>query len=51
MAYISINDVARKFGLKPNTIRVWIMKGKLPSVKIGGARRVLEEDADKLIKK
>jgi excisionase family DNA binding protein len=47
---LTINQVAQRFNLRPNTIRVWIMQGKLKSVKIGGARRIEESEADKLIK-
>ena len=43
-SYLRAADIAALLGLSIRTIRRWLADGTLPSVKIGGARLVLEED-------
>jgi len=42
--YLRADDVAALLGLSTRTVRRWLAGGTLPSVKIGGARLVLEDD-------
>jgi len=42
--YLRAGDVADLLGMSIRTVRRWLADGSLPSIKIGGARLVLEED-------
>lgn len=36
-AYLTIQDVARRYQLHPETVRRWILQGRLPAVKLAGS--------------
>lgn len=50
--YFSLFEIARKFHLSPETVRLWVTRGilrdgdrqKLPARKIGGQWRVTDQD-------
>ena len=42
--HLSIKSISTSAEVSPWTVRGWIRKGWLPSVKIGGAVRIAEED-------
>lgn len=41
---LSTRQIARRLGTHRTTVMRWILKGRLPAVKIGGRYRVKEED-------
>lgn len=43
---LTTDQVARRLGLSRSTVATMICRGQMPSVKIGGARRVLRRDLD-----
>lgn len=45
---LSVNDVARRVGRDPETIRRWIRSGRLKSQRIGTQHFVLEVDLDEM---
>ena len=48
--YYKVKEVADLLNVKQNTVRIWITKGKLNSVKVNGARRIPESEINKIIK-
>jgi len=42
--YFRAAEIAKELGVDVRTIRRWVAAGTLPSVKIGGARLVVEAD-------
>ena len=49
--YLRARDIADLLGLSIRTIRRWLADGTLPSVRIGGARLVLERHLLMLLKR
>jgi excisionase family DNA binding protein len=52
--WLTIQEVAERFGLSHRTIRRWIHEGKLPASTVGGSSRTLRVaaiDADRLLAK
>lgn len=49
MAYTAI-EVAEQLSVHVQTVRLWIRKGILPVVWLGGAKRVRHADLQKLLK-
>lgn len=47
---LTCTEVAQELGLKEPTIRVWIARRKLPSVKLGRSVRVPAEAVEDLIR-
>jgi len=47
--YFSPEEIAKRFNLKPGTVRAWITQGKLKAVKLGHLWRVKEEDLNEFI--
>ena len=43
-------DVAERLAVSPATIRKWIFAGRLPTVHVGRAVRVREEDIEALVR-
>lgn len=48
--FLSAQQIAAKYSVDPRTVRGWIESKRLPSKKIGGARRVAKVDLDAFIK-
>lgn len=48
MRYLRIRTVADRVDVSERTVRRWIALEKIKSIKIGGARRVLEDELDRL---
>ena len=47
--YLLAGDIARLTGRSVRTVRRWIAKGILPSVKVGGARLISKKIADQVL--
>lgn len=47
--YISTSEAAKLLGVSTNTVRRWIIAGKIRGKKIIGRWKVLKEDVDKLL--
>ena len=47
--HLSIRTISEAADVSPWTVRGWIRKGWIPSVKIGGAVRISESDFKKFI--
>ena len=44
--YLTIQEVARRYQLHPETVRRWIIEGRLPAIKLaGGSAWRVREDA------
>lgn len=44
--YLTIHEVARRYQLHPETVRRWIIEGRLPAIKLaGGSAWRVREDA------
>ena len=51
MRLLTVTESARILNLKPSTLRAWILRRKIPFVKLGGkAVRLREEDLLDLIR-
>lgn len=56
--YLRVRDVAAELDVHPRTVRLWITKGQLPAVRVGGEWRIprswlemkLEADTAKAVK-
>jgi len=48
--YYSPEEIAKRFNLKPGTVRSWINQGKLKAVKLGNLWRISEEELQRFIK-
>ncbi len=46
----TVEQAAGQLGLKPSTIRAWVMKRKISYVKIGRAVRIPKEEIERLIR-
>jgi excisionase family DNA binding protein len=46
---LTVNEAARRLGLGRSFVYSFIRRGDLPSVKIGGARRVLASDLEDFV--
>ena len=46
---LSAQDIAQRLGCSVRTVRRWIADGTLPSVRIGGLRRVSSANLERLI--
>jgi excisionase family DNA binding protein len=44
--FLSANDLAALMGVHRRTVRLWLANGAIPSVRLGGARRVRRSDID-----
>jgi len=51
MKYLSARQVADRLSISVKTVRRYIAKDKIPSVKIGKLRRIGEDDLDAFIEK
>lgn len=47
---IKPTEVAERLAVSPATVRKWIFAGRLPTVRLGRAVRVREEDIETLIR-
>jgi excisionase family DNA binding protein len=47
---LNVTEVAKRLGVKPATVRLWISKRKLAHVKLSRAVRVPEAEVDRLIR-
>lgn len=47
--YFTIEEIATRFKVTRQTVQNWIRTGKLESVKLGRARRILGTSVDKLV--
>ena len=47
---LTVDQAAGQLGLKPSTLRAWVMKRRISYVKIGRAVRVPEKEIDRLIR-
>jgi excisionase family DNA binding protein len=45
----SIDDTAKTLGISPYTVRAWIRRGLLASVKLGARRLVAESEIQRVI--
>ena len=43
-------DVADRLAVAPATVRRWIFDGRLPTVRVGAAVRIREEDLEALVR-
>lgn len=43
---LTVAELARRWKLRPQTIYSWLWEGRLPSYKLGRARRIRRRDAD-----
>lgn len=46
---LTVDEVARRASAHPNTVRNWIRRGELASVKIGQLRRIRADDLERFI--
>jgi len=46
---LTVEQAASQLGLKPSTLRAWVMKRRISYVKIGRAVRIPEKEIDRLI--
>lgn len=47
---LTVHEAANYLRIKPSTLRLWRLQGRLPVVKIGGAIRFRREDLNSFIK-
>jgi len=47
---LTVNEIAEKLKVHPQTVYRWIYSGKLESLKIDGLVRVTEEQYEKFVK-
>ena len=47
--YFTIEEIATRFKVTRQTVQNWIREGRLESVKLGRARRILGSSVDKLV--
>lgn len=47
--FLSAREIAQRLGCSVRTVRRWIAEGTLPSVRIGGLRRVSVADLDRFL--
>lgn len=47
--FLLVEEAAEKLRLHPNTIRIYIKRGKLPAAKFGKVYRIKNEDLEKFI--
>lgn len=50
MKMYTVKELSKLWKIKENTIRVWIMRGKLDFIKVGNATRITQEAVDKFLK-
>ena len=48
--YFTIEEIATRFKVTRQTVQNWLREGKLDSVKLGRARRILESSVDRMLK-
>jgi excisionase family DNA binding protein len=48
-ATLTVSEVSARLGVPVPTVRGWIRKGVLPSLRIGGRRLVRVEDLERLV--
>jgi len=48
--HYTVKEVSELLGMAEITIRQWIQKGRLKSVKLGSARRIKESDLKEFLK-
>ena len=46
----SVQKAAERLGLKPSTLRAWILHRKISYVKIGRAVRIREQEIERIIR-
>ena len=49
--FLTVNEIARIFQVKPLTVYKWIWDGKLPAYKVGGLIRVKRQDLSEVMEK
>lgn len=47
--YLSVNEVAERISVTPQSVRIWLKSGKLRGVRAGKLWRVTEEDLEKFL--
>ena len=45
----TVDEAARRLGLKPRTVRRWVFLRKIDYVKVGGAVRIAESELERVI--
>jgi excisionase family DNA binding protein len=50
MKYLSPEEIAERFSLQAQTVRLWIRHGKLKAIKLGHLWRISEEELERFIK-
>lgn len=45
----TVEEAARRLGLKPRTVRRWVFLRKIDYVKVGGAVRIAESELERVI--
>lgn len=48
---LTYKDVAMRLAVSPQTVRVWVMKQKIPFIKIGRLVRFKEEEIEQWIER
>ena len=48
---LTVEDVAQRLQIKPDTVRRWIRTGKLPAIELGGRLRVAPTDLQAFLDK
>jgi excisionase family DNA binding protein len=47
--FLTVSDVARDFGVSPDTVRLWTRTGELPAIRTRSGMRLIDpKDADLL---
>ncbi len=47
---LKAGDVAERLAVSPATIRRWIFDGRIPTVRVGAAVRIREEDIQAMVR-
>lgn len=50
MALLRVAEAAKALGIKDDTVRVWVARRVMTSVKLGAAVRIPSEEVDRLIR-
>ncbi|MGH2496723.1 MAG: helix-turn-helix domain-containing protein [Ktedonobacteraceae bacterium] len=48
---LTVEDVAQRLQIKPDTVRRWIRTGKLPAIELGGRLRIDPKDLQMFLDK
>jgi excisionase family DNA binding protein len=47
--YLTVNEIAQRLKLNPQTLRNWIEQGKLPALRVGRRVRIRRADFERLL--